>query len=151
MVVVKGSSAPSSIHTDVQAAQSVVFEVSRLIQISHFIKSTLLLHKRCVLCLLLSYNLLLNYFLIFICQSYLLVDYSYNKYQGQRNNRGRGYCTNSGCRSGYNYYGNNGKYNYGNRSYKYDCHSYAGCCLPREYYILFISGFAWHFANQKSF
>ncbi|XP_052063822.1 uncharacterized protein LOC127703780 isoform X3 [Mytilus californianus] len=63
-----------------------------------------------------------------------LVDISYNNYEGHFDNRGRGYCTNNGCQSGYNYYDNNGYCKYGNRSYKYNCHYYAGCCLPRNPY-----------------
>ncbi|XP_052063798.1 uncharacterized protein LOC127703753 [Mytilus californianus] len=46
----------------------------------------------------------------------------------------RGYCSNKGCRSGYIFYGNTGYCNYGTRSYKYNCNSYAGCCLPRNPY-----------------
>ncbi|XP_063420804.1 uncharacterized protein LOC134706025 [Mytilus trossulus] len=78
---------------------------------------------------------------------------------GQRKNRGRGYCTNSRCRSGYNYYGNNGNCNYGNRSYKYDCNSYAGCCLPRNpyskfnYYCTYENGCPdnYYFYNNKGY
>ncbi|XP_076089948.1 uncharacterized protein LOC143061977 [Mytilus galloprovincialis] len=53
---------------------------------------------------------------------------SYNKYDYKV----RGYCTNGDCRSGYFYYGNTGYCQYGSRSYRYNCASYAGCCLPRN-------------------
>ncbi|VDI44711.1 Hypothetical predicted protein, partial [Mytilus galloprovincialis] len=61
-------------------------------------------------------------------------DNFYNQHQGHRGKRGNGYCTNGGCREGYNYYDNRGYCKYGSRSYKYDCNSYTGCCLPRNPY-----------------
>ncbi|XP_076089949.1 uncharacterized protein LOC143061978 [Mytilus galloprovincialis] len=97
---------------------------------------------------------------VFVVVALCGTDYSYNTYQGQRNNRGRGYCTNSGCRSGYNYYGNNGNCKYGNRSYKFDCHSFAGCCLPRDnpyskfnYYCIYEKGCPdnYYFYNNKGY
>ncbi|XP_071155061.1 uncharacterized protein [Mytilus edulis] len=63
-----------------------------------------------------------------------LRDNFYNQHQGHRGKRGNGYCTNGGCREGYNYYDNRGYCKYGSRSYKYDCNSYTGCCLPRNPY-----------------
>ncbi|XP_052063826.1 uncharacterized protein LOC127703782 [Mytilus californianus] len=70
---------------------------------------------------------------------------SHIAYTGHLDNRGRGYCTNSGCRSGYNYYDNKGYCKYGSKSYKYDCHSYAGCCLPSNPY----SKFKYYCTNDK--
>ncbi|XP_071155050.1 uncharacterized protein [Mytilus edulis] len=46
---------------------------------------------------------------------------------------GNGYCTNTDCQTGYDYYDNSGYCRYGDKAevYKYNCKSHAGCCLPR--------------------
>ncbi|XP_071155057.1 uncharacterized protein [Mytilus edulis] len=56
---------------------------------------------------------------------------------GYKYKRVNGYCTNKGykdCRSGYIYYSRNGDCKYGNKSWRYTCNSYTGCCLPRYQY-----------------